>query len=122
MQLRRFLFVTLDEVLLEGFFHFLRGQLVQNAHAAVIDVQKLHTLAVNRFRCIDHNLVHELVDQFRSQCFQLSNLFDLLNESLQTLGLVCFGFQERLHLRHSGFQRLLFLLIGQGQGGIALVR
>ena len=45
MGLRRFLFVTLGEVVLEGFFHFLRGQLVENAHAAVIDVQKLHSLA-----------------------------------------------------------------------------
>ena len=33
--LRRFLFVALGEVLLEGFFHLLRGQLVENAHAAV---------------------------------------------------------------------------------------
>ena len=39
-----FFFAALDEVVLEGFFHLLRGQFVQNAHAAIIDVQKLHPL------------------------------------------------------------------------------
>lgn len=60
--LRRFLFAALGEVLMEGFFHLLRGQLVEDAHAAVIDVQKLHPLAVKVSGCIHHDFVHKLVD------------------------------------------------------------
>ena len=122
MWLCRFLFVTLGKVLLEGFFHLLRGQLVEDAHAAVIDVQKLHSLAVKVSGRIHHDFIHELVDQLRGQGFQLCDLFDFLDEPLQALGLIRFGFQIGLHLRNGGFQRFLLLLIGQGQGGIALVR
>ena len=109
-------------MVLEGFFHLLRGQLVEDAHAAVIDVQKLYSLAVKVSGRIHHDFIHKLVDQLRGQGFQLRDLFDFLNEPLLALGLVCFGFQERLQLRDSGFQRFLLLLIGQGQGGVALVR
>ena len=51
--------------MLEGFFHLLRGQLVENADAAVIDVQKLHSLAVKVSGCIHHDFIHELVNQLR---------------------------------------------------------
>ena len=63
----------------------------------------------------------QTLDQLRGQRFQLRNLFDFLNEPLQALGLIRFGFQIRLHLRHSSFQRFLLLLIGQGQGGVSLI-
>ena len=62
------------------------------------------------------------MDQLRSQRFQLRDLLHLLNEPLQALGLIRFGFQIGLHLRDSSFQRFLLLLIGQGQSGVALVR
>ena len=113
MWLRRFLFVALGEVLLEGFFHLLRCQFVENAHAAVIDVQKLYSLAVKVSGRIHHDFIHELVDQLRGQGFQLCDLFDFVDEPLQALGLVCFGFQERLQLRDSGLQRFLLLLVRQ---------
>lgn len=120
MRLRRFPFVTLSEIVLEGFFHLLRGQLVEDAHAAVIYVQKLHPLAVEVSVCIHNDFIHKLVDQLRGQCFQFRDLLHLLNEPLQALGLVRLGFQERLHLWHSSLQRFLLPLVGQG--GVALVR
>ena len=49
-------------------------------------------------------------------------LFDFLNEPLQALGLIRFCFQIGLYLRDGGFQRFLLFLVGQGQGGVALVR
>ena len=91
MWLCRFLFVALGEVVLEGLFHLLRCQFVENAHAAVIDVQKLYSLAVKVSGRIHHDFVHELVDQLRCQGFQLRDLLDLLNESLQALGFIRFG-------------------------------
>ena len=100
-------------MLLECFFHLLRGQLVEDAHAAVIDVQKLYSLAVKVSGRIHHDFVHELVDQLRGQSFQLRDLLDLLNEPLQALGLIRFGFQICLHLRDDSLQRFLLLLVRQ---------
>ena len=85
-------------MVLEGFFHLLRVQLVENAHAAVIDVQKLHSLAVKVSGCIHHDFIHELVNQLRRQHFQLRNLFDLLYETLQALGLIRFGSRLDVYL------------------------
>ena len=65
MWFRRFLFVKPSEVVLERFFQLLRGQFVEHADAAVIDVQKLHSLAVKVSRCIHHDFIHELVNQLR---------------------------------------------------------
>ena len=99
-------------MLLEGFFHLLRGQFVEDTHAAVINVQQLHPLAVKVSRRIHHDSIHELVDQLRGQGFQLRDLLHSLDEPLQALGLIRFDFQIGLHLRDGGFQRFLFLLIG----------
>lgn len=95
---------------------------MEDAHAAVIDVQKLYPLAVKVSGLMHHDSVHKFVDQLRCQRFQLCDLFDFLNEPLQALGLIRFCFQIGLHLRDGGFQRFLLFLVGQGQGGVALVR
>ena len=100
-------------MLLKGFFHLIRGQLVENAHAALIDVQKLHPLSVKVSGRIHHDFIHKLVDQLRGQGFQLRDLLDLLNEPLQALSLIRFGFQICLHLRDGSLQRFLLLLVRQ---------
>ena len=86
------------KVLLKGLFHLLRVQLVEDAHAAVIDVQKLYSLAVKVSGRIHHDFIHELVDQLRGQGFQLRDLLDLLNEPLQALGLIRFGSRLDVYL------------------------
>lgn len=68
-------------------------QLAEEVYAAIVDVQKLHLLAVNAHRRIHYDPVHKLVSQFRGQGFQLCDSLDLLNETLQALGLICFDFQ-----------------------------
>ena len=68
-------------------------QLAEEVYAAIVDVQKLHLLAVNAHRRIHYDPVHKLVSQFRGQGFQLCDSLDLLNETLQALGLICFDFK-----------------------------
>ena len=93
----------------------------KNANAAVVDVHHLVSLPVNVLRGIYHDPVNEFVDQVRRQLFDLGELLHLVDEPLQILRLVRLGLQIGLHFGECGFQLLLLLLVGHGQGGVAVI-
>lgn len=121
--LRRYFFALrlFRKALLERFFHFLGAELPENADAAVVDVHHLVSLPVKVLRGIYHDPVNEFVYQLRRQFFDLGELFHLVDEPLQILGLVRLGFQIGLHFGESSFQLLLLLLVGHGQSGVPII-
>jgi hypothetical protein len=100
---------------------FPRAELPENADAAVVDVHHLISLSVKVLWSIDYDPVNEFVDQLRRQFLDLGELLHLVDEPLQILRLVRLGLQIGLHFGECGFQFLLFLLVGHGQGGVPVI-